>query len=71
MREMTISAANAPQVLTIDDLSALLHRSAKTIAAEVTKAPHKLPPRLRLPGSRKVLWLASDVEAWLRNCRTA
>ena len=48
----------------------MLKRSPTTIATEVTKAPHKLPPRLKLPGSRKVLWLATDVEKWLDEYRT-
>jgi len=57
------------QTLTILDLAAILNRSPATIATEVTKAPHKLPPRLHLPGSRRVLWLQSDVEHWLNKYR--
>ena len=53
------------QTLTIKDLAGILNRSPATIATEVTKFPHKLPPRLNLPGSRRVLWLQSDVEAWI------
>jgi predicted DNA-binding transcriptional regulator AlpA len=64
------TTAEAPKLLDIDALSKLMRRSSSTIAAEVTKAPHKLPPRLKLPGSRKVLWLASDVETWLHQFRT-
>ena len=64
---------NQPEVKTlgINELAAILHRSAKTIAAEVSKSPHKLPPRLMLPGSRKVLWLWSDVERWINEHRTS
>jgi predicted DNA-binding transcriptional regulator AlpA len=68
--EIPVISTEAPKLLDIDELSKLMRRSASTIAAEVTKAPHKLPPRLKLPGSRKVLWLASDVEAWLHRFRT-
>ena len=57
------------QTLTIADLAAILNRSPATIATEVTKAPHKLPPRLNLPGSRRVLWLAEDVETWINEYR--
>lgn len=53
------------QTLTIKDLAKILNRSPATIATEVTKYPHKLPPRLNLPGSRRVLWLQEDVEKWL------
>lgn len=58
------------KTLTIKELATVLKRSPTTIATEVTKAPHKLPPRLKLPGSRKVLWLATDVERWLDEYRT-
>ena len=57
------------QTLTIKDLAGILNRSPATIATEVTKFPHKLPPRLNLPGSRRVLWLQSDVEEWLHEHR--
>ena len=57
------------QTLTIKDLAGILNRSPATIATEVTKAPQKLPPRLHLPGSRRVLWLQSDVEKWINEYR--
>lgn len=56
-------------LMTIQDVAQLLRRAPTTVATEVTKAPHKLPPRLRLPGSRKVLFLKTDVEAWLNDHR--
>lgn len=59
------------QTLTIKDLANLLNRSPATIATEVTKSPHKLPPRLHLPGSRRVLWLKEDVEKWINEHRTS
>lgn len=59
------------ETMTIQDLAKMLHRAPSTVATEVTKAPHKLPPRLRLPGSRRVLFLKSDVEAWLNEHRTS
>ena len=58
------------QTLTIKDLASILNRSPATIATEVSKAPHKLPPRLYLPGSRRVLWLQEDVEKWINELRT-
>jgi hypothetical protein len=58
------------QTLTITDLAGILNRSPATIATEVTKAPHKLPPRLHLPDSRRVLFLKEDVEKWINEHRT-
>lgn len=57
------------QTLDIKELALILKRSPSVVAAEVSKAPHKLPPRLRLPDSRKVLWLREDVEKWLNEHR--
>lgn len=57
------------QTLTIADLADLLNKSPSTVATEASKSPHKLPPRLRLPGSRRVLWLKSDVENWINEHR--
>ena len=64
-----MSANTELETLTIKQLAGILNRSPATIATEVSKAPHKLPPRLRLPGSRKVLWLRSDVEEWINEYR--
>jgi predicted DNA-binding transcriptional regulator AlpA len=57
------------QTLTIEDLAFILNRSPATIATEITKTPEKLPPRIRLPGSRRVLWLKEDVDEWLNKYR--
>jgi predicted DNA-binding transcriptional regulator AlpA len=55
--------------MTIHELADILNRSPATIATQVSKSPEKLPPRLMLPGSRKVLWLKSDVEEWIESHR--
>jgi len=53
------------ETITIKELAKIINRSPATIATEVSKSPHKLPPRVRLPGSRKVFWLKRDVENWI------
>ena len=57
------------ETLTIYQLAKILNKSPATIATEVSKNPDKLPPRLRLPGSRRVLWLKTDVEDWINKYR--
>lgn len=52
-------------LLGIEELATVLHRSPKTIRSDVTRRPETLPPRVRVPGGRKVLWRAQDVAAWL------
>lgn len=58
-----------PKLLMAKDLAKLLHKTQRTIEVDVTRRPKSLPPRLKIPGSRKVLWLESDVFAWLERCR--
>ncbi len=58
-----------PKLLDVSDLAKLLHKTKRTVEVDVTRRPESLPPRLRLPGSRKVLWLESDVHQWLNALR--
>jgi predicted DNA-binding transcriptional regulator AlpA len=57
------------KLLTVADLARLLHKAKRTIEVDVTRRPEALPPRLKIPGSRKVLWLESDVHRWLDSLR--
>lgn len=50
----------------IKELSVLLRRAPGTIRVDVSRRPHTLPPTLRLGGSKKVMWLLSDVEEWIQ-----
>ncbi len=61
--------SHEPKLLETKDLAKLLHKTQRTIEVDVTRRPNSLPPRLKIPGSRKVLWLESDVFAWLDRCR--
>jgi predicted DNA-binding transcriptional regulator AlpA len=54
-------------LLTIDDLARVLHRSRETVKKDCSQAPWKLPPRVRLPGSRIPLWRSEDVTRWIEN----
>lgn len=57
------------ETLGIKEMAEILKKSRYSIATDVTKSPHKLPPRLMLPGNRRVLWLKSDVEKWINSHR--
>lgn len=52
-------------LLTIDDLSDCIHKSVTSIRSDVTRNPLSLPPICRLPGTKRLLWRAEDVERWL------
>ena len=53
------------QLLTLDELAAILERSPETIRKDIRRNPDAVPPRLQLPGTRLLRWRASDVDAWL------
>jgi hypothetical protein len=52
-------------LLTVDDLSGYIHKSVTSIRSDVTRNPQSLPPICRLPGTKRLLWRAEDVERWL------
>ena len=54
------------KLLGVDELASVLHRTASTIKADATRRPQTLPPRFQIPGTRKLLWLESDVVEWLK-----
>lgn len=60
---------NELETLDLYDLSSLLKKTAASIRTDLCRNPHRLPPRLFVPGSAKVLWLKSDVLQWLQACR--
>lgn len=53
------------QLLTLDELAAILERSPETIRKDIRRNPDAVPPRLQLPGTRLLRWRASDVDGWL------
>lgn len=53
------------QLLTLDELGAILQRSPETIRKDIRRNPDAVPPRLQLPGTRLLRWRASDVDVWL------
>ena len=60
-----------PKVVGPEYLVPLVHRSVETIKVDARRKADSLPPRLKIPGSTKLLWLESDVIKWLHDCRTA
>lgn len=51
--------------MNVEELAAALGYSLKTVYKMRSIAPHRLPPSMRLPGSRRVVWMTDDVRAWL------
>ena len=54
------------ETMDVQDMAELLHKAPRTVAIQVTRSPHLLPPRVVIPGSNRVLWLRATVMAWLK-----
>ncbi|MCL2524876.1 MAG: DNA-binding protein [Betaproteobacteria bacterium] len=52
-------------LLTVEQLSAYIHKSVASIRSDVTRNPASLPPICRLPGTKRLLWRIEDVECWI------
>lgn len=62
--------AHAPfdRVLDAHELGEIyIRRPAATIFKDLTRAPHRLPPSIKIPGRRGRVWLESEVLRWLRS----
>lgn len=53
-------------LMTAEDLAVYLGRSVRTIRHDASRAPHRLPPRVRLPDSSLLRWQADVVHAWVQ-----
>lgn len=61
----------AIKMLRAEDLAPLLGRAVSTIKTDVRRRPQTLPPRLRIPGSNRLVWLEADVVEWIEEQRKA
>lgn len=52
-------------LLTVEQLSACIHKSVASIRSDASRNPRSLPPLCRLPGTKRLLWRPEDVEQWL------
>jgi hypothetical protein len=52
-------------LLTVEQLSTYIHKSVASIRSDATRNPASLPPICRLPGTKRLLWRAEDVENWI------
>jgi predicted DNA-binding transcriptional regulator AlpA len=52
-------------LLSVEELATCLHKSVASIRSDASRNPEALPPICRLPGTKRLLWRAEDVERWL------
>lgn len=60
-----------PKMMRPEDLAPLLDRAVSTIRADARRRPETLPPRLRIPGSNRLVWVEADVIEWIEEHRNA
>lgn len=53
------------QILTVEQLAILIHKSPASIRSDASRKPQVLPPICRLPGNKRLLWRREDVAAWV------
>lgn len=56
---------NNVKMLKAEDLAPLVGRAASTIKTDARRRPESLPPRFRIPGSNRLMWLEADVLEWI------
>ena len=52
-------------LLNPEQLAAILRKSEASVRSDVHRAPERLPPRVIVPNSNRLLWLRSTVESWI------
>lgn len=60
--------AMSVEVLAVEQLAKLIHKSPASIRSDASRNPSALPPICRLPGNKRLLWLLADVMAWMSAC---
>ena len=59
------SIIGMPEVLAVEHLAALIHKSPSSIRSDASRNPDALPPICRLPGNKRLLFRLEDVRSWL------
>lgn len=54
-------------LLTVKDLAEILKKSPSSVKSDLTRNPQSLPPSVRIPSSRRVLFRLHDVKQWLED----
>lgn len=65
MHETIPALPSSLHLLTPKQLATILRKSEASVRSDVHRAPERLPPRVIVPNSNKLLWLRSTVESWL------
>jgi len=53
------------ELLSVDQLAQILHKSPASIRSDASRNPAALPPICRLPGNKRLLFRPEDVQEWI------
>jgi len=59
------------QILDINEVGVIIRKARTTISSEMVRHPERLPKWFKLPGSKKPLWYAATVEAFIQKSAEA
>jgi hypothetical protein len=59
---------NALGLVSVEQLSLLIHKSPASIRSDASRNPTALPPICRLPGCKRLLWRPEDIAAFFASC---
>ena len=64
-----MSKTKEAKLVGVEFIAELIHKTPATVRVDLARRPKSLPPRLIIPDSRRLLWLESDVMAWIDELR--
>ena len=64
--EIVLSVTSSP-LLSIEDLAVRLRTTANALRCRFYRSPYNLPPRVYIPGDKRVFFDSNVVDEWLRN----
>lgn len=59
------SGVGSDELLTVEILAKLIHKSSASVRSDASRNPRALPPICRLPGNKRLLWRRQDVQRWI------
>ena len=62
---MAVELEQSHQLIGLKELAKMLDRKLSTLQVDVTRRPDTLPPKVILPGSRRVVFKKVDVQKWI------
>jgi len=57
-------------LFTIEDLAKVLRRAPASLHSDLSRNPASVPPPIRIPGARRLLWDPAKVQDWLAGFAT-